>query len=681
MNASLRTPRARFTAGVALLAISAASLPAHAAGSATLARHLAGAQDLGAVSPGTAMTATVQLPMADKAGFEAALAARYTQGSPLFRHWMTPGELASYGPSAGDLAIVRKALAGYGLLVTRSSANGTSLVVTGEAASLKHAFAADIHAMRLGGRTILANTATLAPQGALAGRVSGVGGLAGGSMHPFLVHPTGAAGEAIPGIPVPAAGAAAASPLASFTDQCFGTGSATLSNATTSATYSGVTYAFGGLACAYTPQQIAAHYGIDQAYGYGVDGTGQTIVIVDAYGSPTALADANTFFAATGTAPFTSDNFQIITPAGAPTAVDYGWAGEVALDIELAHAIAPGAKIVLAVAPDNQDSSLQAVVQYVIDNHVGNVVSNSYGEGETESDAPTIAYWNLLGEEAAASGITLDFATGDSGDYVGALGVKDVSSPSDSPWVTAVGGTSVAIPTASGLVDSSWGNYRAQLGYTGAPLATPVLQGFYAGGGGGESAFLAKPFWQGALPGTGREEPDLSMIADPYTGAIVVSPTSATTPSVFEAIGGTSLATPVFSALWAMVNQTSGFNPGDGSFRAGSSFGLPGPMLPYYASAVLNDVVPLVAAQQVSGTITTGGTTTTADGFGLLGIPENPGALTTLRLRSDGGYSVLSFNTDSSLTTAAGYDSATGYGTPNGPGAIATALAIIASYK
>ncbi len=99
MNASFRTPRARFTAGAALLAISAASLPAHAAGSATLARHLAGAQDLGAVSPGTAMTATVQLPMADKAGFEAALAARYTQGSPLFRHWMTPADLASYGPS------------------------------------------------------------------------------------------------------------------------------------------------------------------------------------------------------------------------------------------------------------------------------------------------------------------------------------------------------------------------------------------------------------------------------------------------------------------------------------------------------------------------------------------------------------------------------------------------------
>ena len=130
-----------------------------------------------------------------------------------------------------------------------------------------------------------------------------------------------------------------------------------------------------------------------------------------------------------------------------------------------------------------------------------------------------------------------------------------------------------------------------------------------------------------------------------------------------------------------MVNQTAGFNPRTGTFQAGSSFGLPGPMLPYYRSLVLSDVVPLAPTQQVSGSITTNGATTTADGFGLLGLPENPGALTTLRLRSDGGYSILSFNTDSSLATAVGYDSATGYGTPNGPGAIATALAIIATYR
>ena len=680
MNPFPRTLRARIASGAALLAASVAPLPA-AASPDHLAGHLTGAQDLGPVAAGTILTATVQLPMADKAGFEAALRARYTPGNSLFRQWMTPTELASYGPKSADLAAVKRALAGYGLTVARSSANNASLLVTGPAAALTRAFGAQVHAMRLNGRNVLANTAILAPQGALAGRVGAVSGLSGGSMHPFYVHPTDASGEAISGIPVPAAGSTATSPLASFTNQCFGTGSATLSNGTTSATYSGVTYAFGGLTCAYTPQQIAAHYGIDQAYGYGVDGTGQTIVIVDAYGSPTALADANAFFAATGIKPFTGDNFQIITPVGAPTAVDYGWAGEVALDIELSHAIAPGAKIVLAVAPDNNDSSLQAVVQYVIDNHVGNVVSNSYGEGETESDAATINYWNLLGEEAAASGITLNASSGDSGDYDAALGNKDVSSPSDSPWFTSVGGTSLDIPSAKGVVDTSWGNYRAQLGYTTAPVAAPVQQGFYAGGGGGESVFLAKPFWQGSLPGTGRQQPDLGMIADPYTGAIVVTPTSATTPSVFESIGGTSVASPVFSALWAMVNQTAGFNPSTGTFRAGSSFGLPGPMLPYYANVVLSDVVPLVPTGQVSGTITTNGTTTTADGFGLLGIPENPGALTTLRLRSDGGYSILSFNTDSSLATAPGYDSATGYGTPNGPGAIATALAIIATYK
>lgn len=119
-------------------------------------------------------------------------------------------------------------------------------------------------------------------------------------------------------------------------------------------------------------------------------------------------------------------------------------------------------------APDNQDSSLQAVVQYAIDHHLGNV-SNSYGEAENEADADTINAWNLLGEQASAKGISLNFSTGDDGDYLVATGAISSSSPSDSPWVTAVGGLSLDIPTKGGVIETGWGNDRAQLGYSDDP--------------------------------------------------------------------------------------------------------------------------------------------------------------------------------------------------------------------
>ena len=623
------------------------------------------------------ITATVHLAGRDKAGFEAALAARYTPGSASFHKWMSRAELAAFAPTDADLKAVTDSLTGYGLTVTGSNASGTSLTVQGSASAMRRAFNTRLHVMMSNGRKTVAKVTPVQAQGALFGRVAAVSGLAGTVARPMNVRVLDATtGQAIPGVPVPAAGTSAASVLASFTNKCFGPDtSVLLSNSATSAAYEGITYAFSGQTCAYTPKQIAKHYGIDQLYKLGLDGTGQTIVIVDAYGDPTALSDANTFFAATGITPFTSSNFQIITPAGAPAVADYGWAGETALDIEMAHAIAPGAKIILAVAPDNNDSSLQAVVQYVIDQHLGNVVSNSYGESEGESDSDTIYAWNQLGEEAAFQGISLNFSSGDDGDYSVATGVVDVSSPSDSPWVTSVGGTSLGIPSGNGVIETGWGNYRAQLGYVTAPADPAIQQGFFAGGGGGSSAYFAKPFWQRGTPGTGRQEPDLAMIADPYTGALVVLPTSATTASVFESIGGTSVASPVFSALWALADEAAGLQV-NGTLTPGATLGIPGPLLRYMPKGSLHDSRPIKPTTQLTGTITDAAGTTVTDGFSLLGINPDPGALTVLRLRTDGGYSALSFNTDTSLATTIGYDNATGYGVPVALPFVAAAIAI-----
>ncbi|MCQ8278114.1 S53 family peptidase [Acetobacteraceae bacterium KSS8] len=659
----------RALTGAALLLAGTASVPA---------AHAATAMDLGTAPGGTVLSARVTLPFANQAAVNEALKARYTYGNPLFHHWMSSAEVSALGPKSADVAAVKAALAKAGLVVTGTSKTGT-VSVSGTAAAMQRAFGTSIHTMSRNGVRSFAAAGGFHPQGALAGRISGVSGLVRGRMQPMLAHQRNPDGSVVAGIPVPAAGSNATNPLDSFSNQCFGNGNTTvnLSSGSTSATYSGVAFQFNGKICGYTPQQIAKHYGLDQAYGYGIDGRGQTIVIVDAYGSPTAKADANTFFSAVGIAPFTDDNFQIIYPAGQPTSVNYGWAGETALDIELAHAIAPGAKIVLAVSPTNYDTDLQATVQYVIDNHVGNVVSNSYGESENDSDAPTMAAWDQLSQEAALQGISLLFSTGDDGDYSVSEGAKSVSSPSDSSWATAVGGTSIDIPSGNGFAETGWGGYYSNLSSANTPLAAPSEIGFLFGGGGGASTVIAKPYWQSDLPGNYRLQPDLGVIADPYTGAIIVEPQSSG-PSVFTTIGGTSLASPVFAGMWALVNESSGWNAAAGQITPGSSFGVPGPQLKTFQSYLLTDALPLTPPSQVAVSITTTSngtpTTTTYDGFSALGITGNSGALTVLRHSpSSKNYAVLSFNTDTSLTTETGYDYTTGRGVPNGAGAVALA--------
>jgi subtilase family serine protease len=90
------------------------------------------------------------------------------------------------------------------------------------------------------------------------------------------------------------------------------------------------------------------------------------------------------------------------------------------------------------------------------------------------------------------------------------------------------------------------------------PSVAPQMQGFLQGSGGGESVFLKKPAWQRKLPGTGRQLPDISAIADPQTGAIVVETDPATGVPTWFTVGGISLATPIFSAIWALADEAAG---------------------------------------------------------------------------------------------------------------------------
>jgi subtilase family serine protease len=222
------------------------------------------------------------------------------------------------------------------------------------------------------GRTLLKATVPPSYRGTHAELVGGVSGLGGAVTRPFVARQT----NLVTGVPVPQlVPQAGTDPLARFTTKCFGTdytetmagfggiggveAGGVLSTAV-GPTYSDPTTTTGRLVCGYTARQLVAHYGIDEAHalGLGLKGKGQTIVIVDACGSPTALADLNIFSAAMGLPKMTSDTFKVAYSDGVPSDSDADWALETTLDIEWAHAFAPEAKIVWVVVPSSDNAEL-----------------------------------------------------------------------------------------------------------------------------------------------------------------------------------------------------------------------------------------------------------------------------------------------------------------------------------
>jgi subtilase family serine protease len=270
------------------------------------------------------------------------------------------------------------------------------------------------------------------------------------------------------------------------------------------------------------------------------------------------------------------------------------------------------------------------------------------------------AYDALL-KEAISVGINVDFSTGDFGDNVILLGYADVAYPASSPYATSIGGTSLALTSAQTMnFQTGWGNNITKLidGATKAPLDPPTVEGFIFGATGGNSNVYSKPAWQvGTNQPTRRATPDVSWLADPYTGVEIVQTISGT--PYIEVIGGTSVACPMFSAIWAIANQKANTTVGLGD-AASQLYNLP--------SGAILDVVPYSTANNVHGVIT--------DSFGTFAENANELAAPLDYTRyfysalyqgsSSKSWYALTFGTDSTLFTQRGWDNVTGVGTPNG---------------
>jgi subtilase family serine protease len=648
------------------------------------AQLLSKAQNLGPEDQSKQITVTVWLKQHNQASLDELVKQIYTKGSPNYHHFLTREQYnAKFAPNAQESATVREFLQAHNFRVTSVDKNNHYVMAEGRVGDAQNAFNVQISLYKINGQVHRINTSEYSIIGPVSALVKAVHGLNDLAAVPASVRPINPeTGKTF--APQPLAAAAANATAAVAGNPCLHgiqTFKFTTPGGGPSAIYTGNRYATDttNTCPGFTPPQVQAAYGLNSVYKKGWDGTGQTVIIVDAYGSPTIMDDANTFSSLYGLPALNSSNFTIAYPGGQPTVFNSGWAGETTLDVEWVHSVAPGANIVLVVTPDN--SSLDVGVFWAIDNPYGStpLLGTSLSASWSSSELLNLLFGyedelkiqNSYNQLAAAIGMSANYATGDYGDYVqdylnlyGLNLPPSVQMPASSPYATAIGGTSLFVNNTNHIqFQTGWGNNETRLTYASpnAPYDPPLELGFIYGAGGGTSAYWAKPSYQNSLSGDFRQIPDIGYLADPYTGVnIVITPSGVVgDPQYFEVIGGTSLATPMFSGLWAIANQAAG---------TASPLGQAAPYLYSLPAGAISDVLAVDNGHDVKGKIYAPKTPVLIESAADLAQPlENTTTfLSAFYHGSSTRYYDLTFGTDSSLVTGTGWDNVTGVGTPNG---------------
>jgi subtilase family serine protease len=314
----------------------------------------------------------------------------------------------------------------------------------------------------------------------------------------------------------------------------------------------------------YTPRAFRTAYGIEALTEQGFTGKGQTVIDIVSYGSPTLQQDMDVFDKKFGLPPIT---IQIDSPLGtAPFDANNkdmgGWAGETELDVQIIHAVAPDAHIIVMTSPVDETEGIIGLPeflkleQYAVAHHLGQIFSQSFVASEaTLADSAgqklVKSFSDFYGQITTQQGITVVSGSGDNGatDWANIAATQlspnpTVNFPADVPWVTAVGGTTLS-NTPPGYNESAW-----------------------SGSGGGMSKFFTEPDFQKSMPSTLQSQlagqrglPDIAGDANPGTAMILY------TFGHWNQIGGTSASTPLWAGIVAIANQMAGhplgfINPG-----------------------------------------------------------------------------------------------------------------------
>jgi subtilase family serine protease len=558
------------------------------------------------------------------------LAELYDPSSPTYHRWLTPDQFhARFSPRTSDVAAVRGWLSAEGFSIVTVPANRLFVTAEGSVAEVERAFDVAENTYRVDGSVLRAPNRDPAVPAAVAPLITAITGLDGAMT---LARPN------IDAPPPPPAGTSVG-PCSSYWGQ---------------RTSTDFTNPYGPgplpwLICGYKPWQINSAYGVDRLHAAGLDGRGQTIAITGAFFSPTIRRDVQHF----------SDRFldragqtlhyrEIVAPGTTRYPKDpaetQSWYIEQALDVEWAHAVAPRASVVY-VGAANDARGLDVALNYAVDHHVADVISNSWGMPEAYAPHGEIKALNAVFQQAAVQGTGVYFASGDDGDNRAVTGARSAGFPDSSPWVTSVGGTSLAVgPNGQYLWEAGWGTTTTDWKHDHWQPAAPGP--FLYGAGGGASHVFAMPgyqaaevppadaMWNGKLR---RVEPDLALVADPQTG-VTFSQTyvmpSGRRRIIDSWIGGTSLSAPLLSGIMALADQDAGEPHG-----------------------FINPTLYLMRG--------TGALRDVTGGHDSLAVLRNAlvGDHIVTRLRS--------IERDSSLETAVGWDPVTGLGSPYAPAFVA----------
>ena len=620
------------------------------------------ATDLGPVDPSTLIEVTAWLKLHNENQLDQLVKQQYTKNHPNFHKWITQDQFnAQFSPTAQEMNAVQNWLNSHNLSTVSVAENNFFVRVQGTVDDIEKAFHVQINNFSLNGQRFRSNTGD--PSGDGVGNVAAITGMDDFGFQPKNVRPIDADGQPIPSRPLPTVIAKGAF----FERACFGGFEThTFTGGGATATYTGNRYGadinnttFGHLPpCGYSPGDVRAVYNMNSLYAAGLNGAGETIVIVDAFGSPTIERDAAVFSSFYGLPPI--DLTIVKAPGLANNPHGAGWDAETTLDVEWAHAMAPGAKIALMVATDR--ASLDEAINYAVVHHLGNTISNSWATLEGFGNPAQLGRVERILQMAAAAGIDVNFSSGDFGDETVTVGFKTVDYPGSSTFATSVGGTSIAMTSKRQLIfETGWGNNETRIAKTtaegNAPQNPPLTFGFIFGAGGGDSLTFSKPAFQSSLPGSVRKVPDIGMLADPFTGVEIIQTDPSTGNLTVGVIGGTSLSCPLFSGVMAIAAQKNG-HVGLGQ-AAALVYSLP--------SGAVRDIDAPSPATNVTGSITTSSGTTFYSA-NALATPATSVPYYSAFYNSPFStrWFVLTFNTDSSLAATSGWDNVTGVGAPDG---------------
>jgi subtilase family serine protease len=550
--------------------------------------------------------------------------------SASYGKFVTPGQFRQqFAPSQSDVGNVQSWLKSQGFTLVYTPTNNHYVSAEGTVDQVETAFGVTLNEYSVDGQTLRAPASDLTIPSSLASVVSGVVGV---DQTEDLTQPNNVGQDA-----PPSAGFRNAQPCSAFWGEKL---------ATTLPQYNHQTQPYAP--CGYTPAQLEGAYGVAGAIASGNDGRGVTVGIIDAYASPTILQDANTYSSRHGLPTLSNSQFtQVVAPGtykrpDNPKQDPSAWYGEETLDVEAVHSMAPGANIVYVGSPNNRQD-MDAALNDVVDRHLADIVTNSYGFPTELLPSGYVKPTNDTLIQAAAEGIGIYFSSGDDGDETAFVGYRTVDWPASSPWVTAVGGTSLGVDASNGYqFETGWGTTRYSLSSNGKSWTAPV---YLYGAGGGTSRLFPQPWYQaGVVPssisgyfgGNGRAVPDVAAVADPTTGMLEGQTQQFSTGVQYDEyrIGGTSLASPLFAGVMALADQ-----------RAGHPHGFANPAL--YAQAGTG------AYHDVSGD----GPTYGAVRSDFVNSEDASGGIK---------YTLRVMNTTGTLAVRPGYDDVTGVGSPNG---------------